>query len=164
MQSVMEYVSEFILFQYYSYPKKVTIEIVPLPVPFPAISLCNMRNLDTMVLNTLNQIFLNATDPDQARLFNRRMMLWSKQVSIVHNAPEILALLINRLVTVWCCTWYHASCTLALTCNYELNLLFTLFRFRIFWTSRTPPVIRSSTTTCRPSPSTTRCSKWRTCR
>ena len=52
-----------LLQKYYSYPKKVTIEIVPATVPFPAISLCNMRNLDIMVLNTLNRIFKNATDP-----------------------------------------------------------------------------------------------------
>ena len=52
-----------LLTKYYSYPKKVTIEIVPATVPFPAISLCNMRNLDIMVLNTLNRIFKNASDP-----------------------------------------------------------------------------------------------------
>ncbi len=52
-----------LLQKYYAYPKKVTIEIVPAVVPFPAISLCNMRNLDIMVLNTLNRIFKNATDP-----------------------------------------------------------------------------------------------------
>ena len=50
-----------LLQKYFSYPKKVTIEIVPAPVPFPAISLCNMRNLDVVVLNTLNKIFLNST-------------------------------------------------------------------------------------------------------
>ena len=50
-----------LLQKYFSYPKKVTIEIVPAAVPFPAISLCNMRNLDVMVLNTLNNIFLNAS-------------------------------------------------------------------------------------------------------
>ena len=52
-----------LLQKYFSYPKKVTIEIVPAAVPFPAISLCNMRNLDVMVLNTLNHIFLNSSIP-----------------------------------------------------------------------------------------------------
>ena len=52
-----------LLQKYYSYPKKVTIEVVPSAVPFPSISLCNMRNLDTMVLNTLNRIFKEASDP-----------------------------------------------------------------------------------------------------
>ena len=52
-----------LLQKYYSYPKKVTIEVLPLSVPFPAISLCNMRNLDTLVLNRLNNIFKEATDP-----------------------------------------------------------------------------------------------------
>ena len=46
-----------LLKKFYSYPKKVTIEVVPSSVPFPAISLCNMRNLDIMVLNNLNRIF-----------------------------------------------------------------------------------------------------------
>ena len=50
------------LFQkYYSYPKRVTIDIVPSPVPFPAISLCNMRNLDIIVLNNLKEI-INEVD------------------------------------------------------------------------------------------------------
>lgn len=52
-----------LLSKFYAFPKKVTIEIVPAMVPFPAISLCNMRNLDIMVLNTLNRIFKNASDP-----------------------------------------------------------------------------------------------------
>ena len=52
-----------LLRKYYSYPKRVTIDIVPTPVPFPAISLCNMRNLDIIVLNNLNKIFKEATDP-----------------------------------------------------------------------------------------------------
>lgn len=37
---------------------KVIIEVVPLSAPFPSISLCNMRNLDTVVLNRLNRIFI----------------------------------------------------------------------------------------------------------
>nr|URS64681.1 Wamide-gated sodium channel [Malacoceros fuliginosus] len=52
-----------LLQKYYSYPKRVTIDIVPSPVPFPAISLCNMRNLDIIVLNNLNKIFKEAADP-----------------------------------------------------------------------------------------------------
>lgn len=51
-----------LLTKYYSYPKKVTIEILPLAVPFPAISLCNMRNLDIIVLNKLNAIFKNESN------------------------------------------------------------------------------------------------------
>ena len=42
---------------------QVTIDIVPGTVRFPSISMCNQRNLDTVILNTLNQIFINATDP-----------------------------------------------------------------------------------------------------
>ena len=48
-----------LLTKYYSYPKKVTIEVVASDVPFPAISLCNMRNLDSITLNELNRIFNN---------------------------------------------------------------------------------------------------------
>lgn len=48
-----------LLRRYFSYPRKVVIEVVPLAAPFPSISLCNMRNLDTVVLNRLNRIFLH---------------------------------------------------------------------------------------------------------
>ena len=47
-----------VLTRYFSYPKKVTVEVVPTPVPFPAISMCNMRNLDFFILNILNRKFL----------------------------------------------------------------------------------------------------------
>ena len=40
---------------YYAYPKKVTIEVTPAQVPFPSISVCNMRNLDVYILDTLNK-------------------------------------------------------------------------------------------------------------
>ena len=46
-----------LLIRYYSHPKKVTIEVVPLPIPFPSISLCNMRSLDYIILNKLNRAF-----------------------------------------------------------------------------------------------------------
>ena len=42
---------------------QVTVEVVPTPVPFPAISLCNMRNLDPFILNTINRKFLQNPDP-----------------------------------------------------------------------------------------------------
>jgi len=44
-----------VLRRYFSYPKKVTVEVVSTPVPFPSVSLCNMRNLDFYILNTLNR-------------------------------------------------------------------------------------------------------------
>lgn len=47
-----------ILTRYFSYPKKVTVEVVPVSVPFPAVSLCNMRNLDFYVLNQINRMFI----------------------------------------------------------------------------------------------------------
>lgn len=46
-----------LLQKYFAFPKKVVIEVVPLSVPFPSISLCNLRNLDNIVLNRLNNIF-----------------------------------------------------------------------------------------------------------
>ena len=51
------------LTRYFSYPKKVTVEVVPTPVPFPSISICNMRNLDVHVLNTLNKMFIEDDKP-----------------------------------------------------------------------------------------------------
>lgn len=39
------------------------MEVVPTPVPFPSISICNMRNLDVHILNSLNQMFLENGNP-----------------------------------------------------------------------------------------------------
>ena len=63
-----------LLTKYLSYPKKVTIEVVSSDVPFPSISLCNMRNLDTIILNTLNAV-LKEQDP------NATQMQWNETVS-----------------------------------------------------------------------------------
>lgn len=41
----------------------MTVEVVPTPVPFPSISMCNMRNLDVYILNTLNRKFLESPLP-----------------------------------------------------------------------------------------------------
>ena len=56
-----------LLRKYFSYPRKVVIEVLPLKAPFPSISLCNMRNLDTIVLNRLNRIFLQTNDSEEQR-------------------------------------------------------------------------------------------------
>jgi hypothetical protein len=40
-------------------------QVVPLAVPFPSISLCNMRNLDTSILNELNEIFKKEIDDEK---------------------------------------------------------------------------------------------------
>jgi len=52
-----------VLRRFLSYPKKVTIEVVAIPVPFPAVSICNMRNLDFHVLNTINRLFIENEHP-----------------------------------------------------------------------------------------------------
>lgn len=52
-----------VLTRYFSYPKKVTVEVVPTPVSFPSISICNMRNLDIHILNTLNRMFIRDDQP-----------------------------------------------------------------------------------------------------
>jgi len=74
-----------VLRRFFNFPKKVTIEVVAIPVPFPAISLCNMRNLDFNVLNTLNRRFLadpfpehhiNATDNEFVRQYMRTVALY----------------------------------------------------------------------------------------
>ncbi|KAK2151730.1 hypothetical protein LSH36_353g04012 [Paralvinella palmiformis] len=52
-----------LLQKYYSYPKRVTIEVVPLSISFPSISLCNMRNLDNNIMNRLNKIFKTGNNP-----------------------------------------------------------------------------------------------------
>jgi len=53
-----------VLRRFLSFPKKVTIEVVAIPVPFPAISMCNMRNLDFYVMNMLNDLFLADEHPE----------------------------------------------------------------------------------------------------
>lgn len=64
---VMVCVQIVIIFQrYYSFPKKVTVEVVHEPVKFPSISICNMRCLDSYVLNKINQLFIH----DQAAVNN----------------------------------------------------------------------------------------------
>ena len=47
-----------LLQKYFSFPKKVTVEIATGPQPFPSISVCNMRHLDVYTLNTLNRKFI----------------------------------------------------------------------------------------------------------
>ena len=49
--------------RYFAYPKKVTVDVAPAPVPFPSLSFCNMRNLDTHVLNKLNKKFKESHNP-----------------------------------------------------------------------------------------------------
>ena len=60
-----------LLTKYYSYPKKVTIEVVTEHVPFPSISLCNMRNLDTAILNEMNRIFKNVGETASQLTWNQ---------------------------------------------------------------------------------------------
>jgi len=52
-----------VLRRFLSFPKKVTIEVVAIPVPFPSVSMCNMRNLDFNALNTVNRLFLADEQP-----------------------------------------------------------------------------------------------------
>jgi len=44
--------------RYLSYPTKVNIEVDAIPVPFPDVSVCNMRPIDFQVFNTLNRLFI----------------------------------------------------------------------------------------------------------
>ncbi len=52
-----------LLLKYFSYHKKVTVEVSNTPVPFPSVSLCNMRHLDNFVLDEINRIFHVTQDP-----------------------------------------------------------------------------------------------------
>lgn len=36
----------------------MTVELVSEPVPFPSVTLCNMRSLDFTILNRINQLFM----------------------------------------------------------------------------------------------------------
>lgn len=46
-----------LLNQYYSYPKKVNVEIVQRPVTFPSVTVCNTDHLDMYVVERLEQFF-----------------------------------------------------------------------------------------------------------
>lgn len=88
-----------ILTRYFSYPKKVTVEVVPVSVPFPAVSLCNMRNLDFDVLNQINRLFIesdgdaishiNSTDNrfigEYMRYVARYILLFNQSIDIQAN-------------------------------------------------------------------------------
>ena len=52
----------FLLKKYYSYGKEVDIEIVQRHIPFPAISICNLRSMDAKVLNKINRLFIDKPD------------------------------------------------------------------------------------------------------
>ena len=54
-----------LLLKYFSYPKKVTVEVSNTPVPFPSVSLCNMRHLDNMVLDEISRVFLVNEEPEE---------------------------------------------------------------------------------------------------
>ncbi|ELU12615.1 hypothetical protein CAPTEDRAFT_185559 [Capitella teleta] len=49
-----------LLERYYSYPKKVMVEIVQRPVPFPAVSLCNTDFLDLEVAHHLKETLIQS--------------------------------------------------------------------------------------------------------
>ena len=52
-----------VLTRYFRFDKKVTVEVVAEPVPFPSISICNMRNLDPHILNIINRAFIDDRQP-----------------------------------------------------------------------------------------------------
>jgi len=60
-----------LLSQYYSYPKKVNVEVVQRPVPFPAVSVCNMDHLDMLVVDELEGTWMNEVD-EQSDDFQKR--------------------------------------------------------------------------------------------
>ena len=45
-----------LLNQYYSYPKKVNVEIVQRPVPFPSVTVCNTGHLSLLTVDRLEQV------------------------------------------------------------------------------------------------------------
>ena len=47
--------TSYLLQRYYSYPKKVNMEIVQRPIPFPAVTVCNTGHLDLLVVESIMQ-------------------------------------------------------------------------------------------------------------
>ncbi len=50
-----------LLTRYYSYPKKVNMEIIQRPVPFPAVSVCNVDHLDLIYAKQIEAIINSIT-------------------------------------------------------------------------------------------------------
>ena len=47
--------TSYLLQRYYSYPKKVNMEILQRPIPFPAVTVCNTGHLDLLVVKSIVQ-------------------------------------------------------------------------------------------------------------
>lgn len=58
--------SAVLLQRYYSYPKKVNMEIVQRPVQFPAVSICNSDPLDILVVDRLSDFFSLSNNSQQS--------------------------------------------------------------------------------------------------
>ena len=73
-----------LLQRYYSYPKKVNVQIVQRPVQFPWVSVCNTKHLDVLIVERLESILDNAAnitddedDDDFLGAFQRKYeMFW----------------------------------------------------------------------------------------
>jgi hypothetical protein len=73
--------------RFLSYPKKVTIEVVDIPVPFPAITVCNTRNLDFHILNTIDRLFIENEYPKSHINFSESQFVREYMRMVARYAP-----------------------------------------------------------------------------
>lgn len=66
-----------LLNQYFSYPKKVNVEIIQRPVPFPSVTVCNTDHLDLQVVDRLEKVFTVANSSDEVDEFERKYQDYS---------------------------------------------------------------------------------------
>ena len=68
-----------LLERYYSYPKKVNVEIIQQPVQFPWVSVCNTDHLDILTVDRIEALLneFNATDED----LDENLLAWQKSYS-----------------------------------------------------------------------------------
>lgn len=66
-----------LLNQYFSYPKKVNVEIIQRPVPFPSVTVCNTDHLDLQVVDRLEKVFTVANGSDDVDEFERKYQDYS---------------------------------------------------------------------------------------
>lgn len=65
-----------LLERYYSYPKKVNMEIVQKPVEFPWVSMCNTDHLDLLYVDRLNSFF---HDSNVTEINDEQFLYWQSQ-------------------------------------------------------------------------------------
>lgn len=74
-----------LLNQYFSYPKKVNVEINQRPVQFPAVTVCNMNSLDLLVVDRLERTFSETVESSARNEFQQSYFNYSERLTSFTN-------------------------------------------------------------------------------